>query len=1419
MRVIAGYALGRATWDDPNPNGGHGTHTSGSIVGNGIRSGSTPNTNTFPSTCFAGNAPKAQFVFQSIMDGSGNLGGLPADLNTLFQQTYNDGARVHSNSWGAPVAGQYTADSQDVDQFTWANKDMVITFSAGNSGVDGRASGMFGCSNNGDPIDGVIDDDSIGAPGTAKNCITVGATENYRPTYVYEYPQGDCTGTATVQTSWGWFNGCSFSVNPINTDLLADNANGMGAFSSRGPTDDLRFKPDVSAPGIAIVSTRTNQNQQYEQWGICPVPVAQRPYYLSQGGTSMANPLTAGAAVLVRQYYADGWHANNSAVTNGSAVGGDAFSPSSALVKATLINGAWDMRPGQYGGGGTTELPPGWDSPNNLPNNAMGYGRVDVESSLFPGSGFGHDAAREMAVHDVSTGLMTGQVNSHDVTIASNGDPLIITLVWTDPYAATGGGTKLVNNLDLEVFAPGGTRYYPNRVNYTGGSTDTRNNVEQVYVTSPTPGTWSIDVRGTSVPGNAVPGSNAQPYALVISGVLGSPCTAPSAPTGLNATASAPNTIALTWNAVASDSYNVYRSTTMGGPYGLLASGLVTNSYNDTTVSDGTTYYYVVTALNNPNCESAISNEDSAIAFGDCTSDPTFAGLQSVTPFPNGGACGLKLTWNEATANCGTGVVYNIYRSTTMGGPYSLIAGCVTDLFYDDTAITGGVTYYYLVRAEDNTNGNGGPCNSGNEDTNTNEMSGVFLVASTITVFQDTFDAAPFPADLMNFGFSFGNPYTTGGCAGATMADDWYEPETGFCSGNAMASNDGAGNPGYSDPNNGAAILGNPPSGGPPFTDGGIVLPAGATSITLTFDHDYDFESTNWDGGRVMICDNNWPTFTAITPVGGYPGFTRNTTTYCHPWPNQPAYIADSGGCVSAEFDLTAYAGQRVWIAWNHGADNFSTGDDGWIIDNILIEANVAGACNAAPNPVSFFTATSTSTQNVLEWQNPLGAYGSTMIRFSTAGFPASPSDGTLLVDQNDGMGMKGTTVHSSLTNDTTVYYTAFVNDGSGNFSAARTVSGRPQLTSGALAWIYNTGATAMAPPGIGSVYGVSNDRNFHSMATGGAGAGQWPATWTPMAMNAPAQSRPPIVPLAIAGQKTAFLGSLDGYAYAVNADTGAQIWASSAQLGDMVIAAPAGIFAAFGATVDLVMVGTRNLTNPNVFYGLNAATGMVAWSFDNGGGASALGIMSGTPTVNYSSNRVYFTSRARSGGSNHTVWCLSVTQGSAALLWSAPIGDVDTSPVLVGNRLYVTNLGGQVHALNADTGAPEWPIPFNTGDGAVKIAVSPDFTAPDLIFSTNSTVWSIDATGMTPTINWTVNTIPNPSAPLVNLSGNHVWVGSGNGNLYQLDKDTGGGILSLQIGDGSAAVGSPAFSNGDNLIFVGTESGAVHAIAIPLGP
>ncbi|KAF5421255.1 MAG: Subtilase family protein, partial [Candidatus Methanocomedens sp.] len=294
----------------------------------------------------------------------------------------------------------------------------------------------------------------------AKNCLSVGASENNRPLISYNYSTFLEGGTT------------NFPAEPIKSDKLADNIEGIAALSSRAPTDDGRIKPDVVAPGTFIISTRSSKASK-TLWGV----YNDNENYVYSGGTSMSTPLVAGMAALVRQYY----------VENESIV------PSAALLKATIINGAYNMTPGQYGTSVTQEI-------QTRPDNAQGWGRVDIERSLFPAS------PRTMRYHD---NISLNASESWDVSYYVNdtSETLKITLVWTDYPAAAYAVTTLVNNLDLAVTGPGDT-------DYGNGAPDSVNNVEQVELSSPPVGLYTIKVSGTNIP------QGPQPFALVISGAL-----------------------------------------------------------------------------------------------------------------------------------------------------------------------------------------------------------------------------------------------------------------------------------------------------------------------------------------------------------------------------------------------------------------------------------------------------------------------------------------------------------------------------------------------------------------------------------------------------------------------------------------------------------------------------------------------------------------------------------------------------------------------------------------------------------------------------------------------------------------------------------------------------------------------------------
>jgi fibronectin type 3 domain-containing protein len=165
------------------------------------------------------------------------------------------------------------------------------------------------------------------------------------------------------------------------------------------------------------------------------------------------------------------------------------------------------------------------------------------------------------------------------------------------------------------------------------------------------------------------------------------PAQAPAAPTGLMATA-ANAQVSLAWTASAgATSYNVKRSTTTGGPYTKISSPTATN-FTDTNLANGTTYFYVVSAVNATG-ESANSAQASATPVA-----PTQPPVAPTGLIATGGNAQVSLNW---TASSGA-TSYHLKRSTTTGGPYTQISAPTTTSF-TDTGLTNGTTYFYVVSA------------------------------------------------------------------------------------------------------------------------------------------------------------------------------------------------------------------------------------------------------------------------------------------------------------------------------------------------------------------------------------------------------------------------------------------------------------------------------------------------------------------------------------------------------------------------------------------------------------------------------------------------------------------------------------------------------------------------------------------------
>ncbi|KPL23737.1 MAG: hypothetical protein AMJ75_05450, partial [Phycisphaerae bacterium SM1_79] len=173
--------------------------------------------------------------------------------------------------------------------------------------------------------------------------------------------------------------------------------------------------------------------------------------------------------------------------------------------------------------------------------------------------------------------------------------------------------------------------------------------------------------------------------------------TPPAVPTGLTATAGDAQ-VSLDWadNSEGDlDGYNVYRSTTPGGGYSQLNGSLLSSSdYTDNSVSNGTTYYYVVTAVDTSSNESGYSNEDSATPT-DTTPPAAPTGLSATA-----GDATVSLDWNDNSEGDLAG--YNVFRSTTSGSGYSqLNVSLLSNSVYTDNSVSNGTTYYYVVTAVD----------------------------------------------------------------------------------------------------------------------------------------------------------------------------------------------------------------------------------------------------------------------------------------------------------------------------------------------------------------------------------------------------------------------------------------------------------------------------------------------------------------------------------------------------------------------------------------------------------------------------------------------------------------------------------------------------------------------------------------------
>ncbi len=384
---------GRVSVRDSSGDDGHATHVSGTIGGNGALSGGL----------FRGMAPGVLIESYGFeYDGTGTfLYTNPGDIEADYNQAINIyGADIASNSIGTNAAFNGFPCEMEGD---YGTTDMLI--------------------------DAIVNG-SLGAP-----MRIIWANGNER-------------GSTRCGSAYHTTAPPACAKNHIAVGALNSNDDSMTYFSSWGPTDDGRLKPDICGPGC----------QSNGDLGVTSTIGINQ--YTTFCGTSMAAPTVCGLSALILQEFRNLHPAEPL--------------PRNSTLKILLAHNAVDLG-------------------NPGPDYKFGYGSVRVKDTIdfLRGGGF-----REGAIEQ-------GEQRNFFVEVPPGTPNLKATLAWDDVPGAVNTNPELVNDLDIVAVAPGGAVYYPWTLNPSNGDApavrtqpDHVNNIEQVQVDAPAVGVWTIRITG-----------------------------------------------------------------------------------------------------------------------------------------------------------------------------------------------------------------------------------------------------------------------------------------------------------------------------------------------------------------------------------------------------------------------------------------------------------------------------------------------------------------------------------------------------------------------------------------------------------------------------------------------------------------------------------------------------------------------------------------------------------------------------------------------------------------------------------------------------------------------------------------------------------------------------------------------------------
>lgn len=384
--------------------------------------------------------------------------GSPTDSS--LGDAYAAGARIMNFSWGT-TANSYNANAADIDLFLAANRDAMVFVSAGNNGQDNIPAGG----------DAIPDELTLGAPATTKNGLAIGASRN--------------ANTIPSPESREFFSSVGPAVNATTVNRIAPQLMAPGG------------EPGAGSLGLSSeFACRSNDNDQ--------VGAVQCDIIQGVEGTSFSSPAAAGAGLLVRDYFFQGFYPNRV-----PGVATSVPNVSGALVKAVLAASADFMT------GANLTVNHRW-------NNEQGMGRIQLDNVLplenWPASPSGlvvHDTlngAINVSNLSLSATVTSGNSTSSTFEVCNDEEELRIALVWNDVQ-----NQSLRNNLNLEVTSPSGKTY---RGNYYSDDNN-RSGVPDIGEDCPgigdlsanaeiDEGPWSLPVCANS----AIPGFSNTPVAF-----------------------------------------------------------------------------------------------------------------------------------------------------------------------------------------------------------------------------------------------------------------------------------------------------------------------------------------------------------------------------------------------------------------------------------------------------------------------------------------------------------------------------------------------------------------------------------------------------------------------------------------------------------------------------------------------------------------------------------------------------------------------------------------------------------------------------------------------------------------------------------------------------------------------------------------